>query len=220
MDQTTFFSSSDIQYLRIGTILKGGLLLPPSLDPATTVEHSYNLMSVSCSPQRGLEVARNFLSLFSAQGQGGLVFEVKFRAQQFWQMRIRFLINAERAEKLEEFISRHNLAVKKKFHVEKITVPENNSEVWRRICHGVQQKRSFNIVSSHETDMMDIPCPFTGHSCYATQIYVPVWSKSVNKYNLIKTRIIILGRSAKGGNCTFVVHYINVPNPQFLMKWH
>ena len=170
MDQTTFFSSSDIQYLRIGTILKGGLLLPPSLDPATTVEHSYNLMSVSCSPQRGLEVARNFLSLFSAQtqGQGGLVFEVKFRAQQFWQMRIRFLINAESAEKLEEFISSHNLAVKKKFHVEKITVPENNSEVWRRICHGVQQKRSFNIVSSHETDMMDIPCPFTRHSCYAT----------------------------------------------------
>ena len=111
MDQTTFFSSSDIQYLRIGTILKGGLLLPPSLDPATTVEHSYNLMSVSCSPQRGLEVARNFLSLFSAQtqGQGGLVFEVKFRAQQFWQMRIRFLINAESAEKLEEF-SRNSAA--------------------------------------------------------------------------------------------------------------
>ena len=203
-------------------------------------------------------------------------------------MRIRFLINAESAEKLEDLISSHNLAVKKKFHVEKITVPENNSEVWRRICHGVQQKRSFNIVSSHETDMMDIPCPFTRHSCYATnpvqaptgvlntlefvgfprqqatlpslelisgamdqipnfqkflnqttferemegqemygiiiaalaENYVPVWSKSVNKYNLIKTRIIILGRSAKGGNCTFVVHHINVPYPQFLMKWH
>ena len=78
------------------------------------------------------------------------------------------MINAESAEKLEELISSHNLAVKKKFHVEKITVPENNSEIWRRICHGVQQKRSFNIVSSHETDMMDIPCPFTRHSCYAT----------------------------------------------------
>ena len=76
VDQTAFFSSSDIQYLRIGTILKAGLLLPPSLDPAATVEHTFNLMSVSCSPQRGLEVARNFLSLFSAQtgGQGGLVF--------------------------------------------------------------------------------------------------------------------------------------------------
>ena len=40
VDQTAFFSSSDIQYLRIGTILKAGLLLPPSLDPAATVHCS------------------------------------------------------------------------------------------------------------------------------------------------------------------------------------
>lgn len=172
VDETSLFSSCDIQYLRIGTVLKGGILLPPSFYPSSASEHSYNLMSVACTPQRGLEVTRDFLSLFSTeasmpQGQGGLIFEIKFRAEQFWQIKVRFLLSAASAQQLDGFICSQHLSAKKEYHVEKITVPESTSEVWRRICHGLQEKRSLNIVSSHEKDMIDIPCPATKLSCYA-----------------------------------------------------
>ena len=78
-------------------------------------------------------------------------------------------MNAKSANQLEEFICSKHLTIKKDFHVEKISVPESSGEVWRRICHGLKQKRSLYIAANHETDMLDIPCPLTQLSCYSTK---------------------------------------------------
>ena len=77
LDQKNFFGSSDVQFLRIGTVIKGGILLPPTVD---TPENNYNLFSISITPEMGQEFFEAFGSLFSpedyaiSRGECGLIF--------------------------------------------------------------------------------------------------------------------------------------------------
>ena len=140
LDQTNFFGSSDVQFLRVGTVVKGGILLPPTID---TPEHNYNLFSISIAPEIGQDFFEAFGSVFTPEdyaitrGESRLIFEVKLRAPQYWQMKIRILLNATCKNKLEDFTLGRNLVVKKRSCVEKINTPDKNDDyTW---CPGKEE---------------------------------------------------------------------------------
>ena len=138
LDQKNFFGSSDVQFLRIGTVIKGGILLPPTVD---TPENNYNLFSISITPEMGQEFFEAFGSLFSpedyaiSRGECGLIFEIKLRAPQYWQVKIRILLNAACRTKLEELILKRHLVANKRSCVEIISQPDKNDNSWKRILH-------------------------------------------------------------------------------------
>ena len=169
LDQKNFFGSSDVQFLRIGTVIKGGILLPPTVD---TPENNYNLFSISITPEMGQEFFEAFGSLFSpedyaiSRGECGLIFEIKLRAPQYWQVKIRILLNAACRTKLEELILKRHLVANKRSCVEIISQPDKNDNSWKRILHGVQEKKGL-ITSSFPSDK-EYPCPLTKPLSYAT----------------------------------------------------
>ena len=175
LDEKLFFSSWDIQRLRVSTVLRTGILLPP-ICPTNGSVHSYLLLSISVTPQMGTDIMRDFLSTFSSHGhaalpveQGNMVFEVKVKSPEYWQVKFRFLINSGSQSLLEAFLINRQLTVKKDNVNEVINMPDRNGEVWRRIKHGVEEKEGLEKASRSVMDMTDLPCPHTEPHCYAAK---------------------------------------------------
>ena len=63
-DEHGFFSSPDIQLLRIGTIVRPGILLPSKFDIHNTQKCEYNVMSVSIDPKDGYHLIEDFYNKF------------------------------------------------------------------------------------------------------------------------------------------------------------
>ena len=123
LNQKNFFGSSDVQLLRIGTVLKGGVLLSTA---SSNHEHIFNIFSVSIVPEMGQDFLEAFGSVVTQEDYEisredcGLIFEIKLVASQFWQIKIRILLNSTSKNKLEELILGKHLVVKERSFVEKI----------------------------------------------------------------------------------------------------
>ena len=105
LDEHGFFSSPDIQLLRIGTIVRSGLLLPPHLDVYNTPEYQYNVFSVSIDLKEGFHLIQDFYNKVKTSpsksgANNSLVFEVKLVRPDYWQVKVRFLMNNEDAAAL------------------------------------------------------------------------------------------------------------------------
>ena len=85
----------------------------------------------------------DFFSLFSLEENrrvGGLIFEVRIKAPDFWQTKMRFLMNKNQEKALEDWLMKKNFSVRKKKLVLHFSLPEQGGPVWRR-CHGGLQKK-------------------------------------------------------------------------------
>ena len=149
LHEAAFFGSPDIQYLRIGTVVRGAILLPPFLPVETqsTPEHNYTIFSISMAPKIGQDFFAAFKSLFTSEdyavgrGEIGFIFEVKLMSPQYWQVRIRILLNATCKNKLENLILKKHIVLKKRSCLDLIKTPEENDDSWKKILNGVQEKK-------------------------------------------------------------------------------
>ena len=169
LNQKNFFGSSDVQLLRIGTVLKGGVLLSTA---SSNHEHIFNIFSVSIVPEMGQDFLEAFGSVVTQEDYEisredcGLIFEIKLVASQFWQIKIRILLNSASKNKLEELILGKHLVVKERSFVEKIIHLDTNDKNWMRILYGVQEKKGLS--TSNSLSDKEYPCPLTKPLCYST----------------------------------------------------
>ena len=69
----------------------------------------------------------DFFSLFSLEENskvGGLIFEVRIKAPEFWQTKMRFLMSATQENALQDWLEEKNFVVKKKKMVSHFCLPE------------------------------------------------------------------------------------------------
>ena len=155
--------------LRIGTVLKGDVLLSTA---SSNHEHIFNIFSVSIVPEMGQDFLEAFGSVVTQEDYEisredcGLIFEIKLVASQFWQIKIRILLNSASKNKLEELILGKHLVVKERSFVEKIIHLDTNDKNWMRILYGVQEKKGLS--TSNSLSDKEYPCPLTKPLCYST----------------------------------------------------
>ena len=77
-------------------------------------------------------------------------------ASQFWQIKIRILLNSTSKNKLEELILGKHLVVKERSFVDKI---DTNDKNWMSIIYGVQEKKGLS--TSNSLSDKEYPCPLT-----------------------------------------------------------
>ena len=88
---------------------------------------------------------------------GGLIFEVRIKAPDFWQTKMRFLMNKNQEKALEDWLMKKNFSVRKKKLVSHFSLPEQGGPVWRRCHGGLQKKHSMVPIGPAMQTMMDFP---------------------------------------------------------------
>ena len=159
-DEQAFFTSTDIQRLKIDTILTSGHLIPPRELKQLALEHHHTQISISCSANIDRNFFAEFFSLFSLEEDrkvDGLIFELRVKAPEFWQAKMRFLMSGTQEKALEEWLQKKNFAVRKKKLVSHFCLPERGGEVWRRCHEGLQDKHGMVPIGAAMQTMMEFP---------------------------------------------------------------
>ena len=176
-DEHGFFSSPDIQLLRIGTIVRPGILLPSKFDIHNTQKCEYNVMSVSIDPKDGYHLIEDFYNKFDTNlttigPDKILVFEVNMVKPDYWQMKIRLLLDANHAAALEDLLEIKQLKLRRRTQVITPTLPSECSDTWQRLVYGMKDKRGLSIscpeaYASHDNSLVFCPDPTTEQNCFA-----------------------------------------------------
>lgn len=126
-----------------------------------SVEHDHTQISISCSANMDRSFFPDFFSLFSLEENskvGGLIFEVRIKAPEFWQTKMRFLMSATQENALQDWLEEKNFVVKKKKMVSHFCLPERVGDAWKRCNEGLQDKHGMVPIGSAMKTMTEFPC--------------------------------------------------------------
>ena len=109
-------------------------------------------------------MARFFTDI--GQTSGGLIFEVRVKAESFWQTKFRFLLDDAKTEALKGWLSSTQCVVRQKNLVHDIAMPCGGGEAWSRCVEGITNKRGMSFDPTM-TEMMSLPCLNREPQCFA-----------------------------------------------------
>ena len=164
-DEAAFFDSSDIQQLNIGSILTPGHLIPDDIQPSTNNEllHNYVQLTVSVSPEMCKDLMSNLFPLLLPEkrdggSDGGLILEIRVKATEYWQSKLRFLLNSSQEITVQNWLISQQCVVRKKNCVGHYCLPDKHGPAWERARDGLCAKRGMVHMDEAIKTMLEPPC--------------------------------------------------------------
>ena len=155
-DEGEFFTSTDVQRLNIGVMLTPGDLVPDKV-----VLHDHRKLSISINPETCLQLLPEFFSSFQSdtpEDAQGLVFEIWVKNPEYWQTKIKFLLDKSQVDDLEKWLAASgHFSVRKEDCVKKFCLPDKEGPAWKRMKEGFSDQRGMIFMDQVKKEFCDLP---------------------------------------------------------------
>ena len=173
-DERAFMASDDIQRLNIGTFLTQASLMPQTIKPLTnTAEHNFTSVSISVTPEDCLSFINEFFCKFSPTNSdvlsGDLLLEIRVKAENYWQTKVKFLRDKRQDDDLQSFFTGKGHFLRRRDCRASYCLPDFGGLAFIRAKKGIDDKRGMLCVNDSIKSMLDFPSLDTNSRQYSYQ---------------------------------------------------
>ena len=173
-DERAFMASDDIQRLNIGTFLTQASLMPQSIKPLTnTAEHNFTSLSILVTPEDCLSFINEFFCKFSPTNSdvlsGDLLLEIRVKAENYWQTKVKFLMDKRQDDDLQSFFTGKGHFLRRRDCRASYCLPDFGGLAFIRAKKGIDDKRGMLCVNDSIKSMLDFPSLDTNSRQYSYQ---------------------------------------------------